>query len=114
MNVVHPMGIPNIWGVGTIWAGGLSGSLRSVFWSGDGGMAKAAELGINIEKPPIGAILQWVGSKIPYPVWQAASATFAENVRGSAIKVGLKQGYTWRNIERPILNWRNISIKTVP
>jgi len=102
------------WGVGTVWAGGLNGGANSVFWSGEGGMAKAAQLGITLEKTPIGAILQWIGSKTPYPVLQAASATFAANARGIAIKAGAKQGYTWRSIEKPILKWRNIPVNNVP
>jgi hypothetical protein len=34
--------------------------------------------------------------------------------KGTAVKVGLKEGNIWRTIEKPILNWRNISIRYIP
>lgn len=102
------------WDIGMTWTGGLYGGAKSVFWSGKGSMARAMKLGTNLEKTPIGAIMNRFGDKIPYHIWKAASATFAGNVKGTAIKVGVRQGNIWRTIEKPILNWRNISITYVP
>jgi RHS repeat-associated protein len=104
------------WGAGTAWAGGLVGGSNSVFWSGRGAAARAAQYGTSLERTPIGATLNWLGQSvaIPYPVWQVASATFAANARGSAIKVGAEAGNMWRTIEQPILRVRNIVINHVP
>jgi hypothetical protein len=50
------------------------------------------------------------GQKLPYWVWKVASATFAANAKGTAIKVGATTGKIWGGIERPILNFRKIPI----
>ena len=55
-----------------------------------------------------------LGGKTPYWMWKAASATYAANARGVAIKVGVQPGTIWRTIEQPILNARKIPIKVVP
>ena len=51
-------------------------------------MARAANYGTTLEKTLIGSILNRFGDKVPYSVWKAASATFAGNAKGTAIKVG--------------------------
>jgi hypothetical protein len=102
------------WFAATTWTGGLSGGSSSVFWSGEGAMARAAQYGTTLEKTPIGSLLNRFGDNVPYTVWKAASGTFAGNAKGTAIKVGLKEGNIWRTIEKPILNWRNIPIHNVP
>ncbi|MCG3116645.1 MAG: PKD domain-containing protein [Candidatus Manganitrophus sp. SA1] len=102
------------WSAAMIWAGGIYGGANSVFWSGPGNMARAAEIGTSLETTPIGSILTAFGESIPYPIWKLASATFAANVRGTAIKVGVEAGNIWKTIEQPILIFRNIPIRYVP
>jgi hypothetical protein len=63
---------------------------------------RAAEMGTTLEKTLIGSILNRFGKNVPYSVWKAASATFAANARGTAIKVGLEQGRIWTTVEKPI------------
>jgi uncharacterized protein RhaS with RHS repeats len=102
------------WFAATTWTGGLSGGSGSVFWSGEGAMARAANYGTILEKTPIGSVLNRLGDKVPYAVWKAASGTFAGNAKGTVIKVGAKQGNIWRTLEKPILNWRKIQIRNIP
>ena len=102
------------WGVATMWPAGLNGGASSVFWSGTGNMQRAASLGRSLESTPIGALMNQLGGKTPYWMWKAASATYAANARGVAIKVGVQPGTIWRTIEQPILNARKIPIKVVP
>jgi hypothetical protein len=97
-----------------MWSAGLNGGANSVFWSGAGNAERAAQLGTSLERTPIGSLLNRLGDKVPYPVWKAASATFAANARGVAVKVGAEAGNIWRTIEAPILNFRNIPINIVP
>ncbi|MBV1777377.1 VCBS repeat-containing protein [Burkholderiaceae bacterium DAT-1] len=103
-----------VWGVGTNWSAGLNGGANSVFWSGSGNLERAMSLGRSLESTPIGSLMNQFGSKVPYWMWKAASATYAANAKGVALKVGVQSGNIWRTIEQPILNWRNILIKTVP
>ncbi len=102
------------WGAGTFWTAGLYGGANSVFWSGAGNLQRAANLGRSLESTPIGWVMNRFGERVPYWMWKAASATYAGNVRGTAIKVGAQAGNLWRAIEAPILNWRNIPIVVVP
>lgn len=91
---------------------GLSGGARSVFWSGPGNMHRAMSIGRSLESTPIGSLMnnrvqaKWA--------WDAASAIYAGNARGTAIKVGTQMGRTWTNVERPILIRRGIPINIVP
>ncbi|MGH8237216.1 MAG: RHS repeat-associated core domain-containing protein, partial [Steroidobacteraceae bacterium] len=104
------------WGVGTMWAAGLNGGANSMFWSGSGNAARAAQLGTSLERTPIGWTLDKINKvvPIPMPVWKAAAATFAMNARGVAVKVGTVMGRVWSTVEAPILNWRNIPIVVIP
>ena len=107
----------NIWGAGTVWAGGLVGGSKSVFWSGGkAAQMKAAKLGTSLEKTPWGATMNYLASKgvkVPYVAWKAASATYAANAKGTAIKVGIKQGNIWSKVEKPILQFKKMAIKYV-
>ena len=47
-------------------------------------------------------------------MFKMASATFAMNATGTAIKVGQKAGNIWKTIEQPILKWRGIAVDVVP
>ncbi len=102
------------WGMGTLWAAGLNGGTNSVFWSGPGNMQRAAQLGTNLESTSLGSLMNYFGDKTPYWLWKVASATFAANADGTAIKVGVEAGNVWRTIEQPILNLRGIPMTTVP
>lgn len=77
-------------------------------------MIRAAQYGTTLERTPIGGILNSLGDAVPYPVWKAASATFAGNASGTAIKIGTSSGNVWRTIEQPILNWRGVPIRYLP
>jgi hypothetical protein len=101
------------WGVGTLWAAGLNGGSNSVFWSGSANMERASQLGTNLESTPIGALMNAGGENTPYFLWKAASATFAANADGTAIKVGVEAGNIWRTIEQPILNLKDVVINYV-
>ena len=100
-------------GAATLLAGGLNGGAKSVFWSGSN-KVRAAEFGVTLEKTPIGAILNKYSNKVPPVMWDAASAIFSGNAKGSVLKVGIEQGRTWSAIEKPILNLRKIPIRQVP
>jgi len=69
---------------------------------------------VTLEKTPIGAILNKYSNKVPPVMWDAASAIFSGNAKGSVLKVGIEQGRTWSAIEKPILNLRKIPIRQVP
>jgi RHS repeat-associated protein len=97
-----------------IWTAGLYGGANSVFWSGQGNMARAMSLGTSLEATPIGRILNFGGNKIPYWIWKRASSTFASNASGTALKVGTFEGNIWRTIEKPILQRNGIGINIVP
>jgi hypothetical protein len=98
------------WLTATTWVGGLNGGSNSVFWAGRGSSTIAEGLGTTIGKTPIGAVLDAIGVENRI-IWRIASATFAGNVRGSAIAVirYVAQDSIWL-MERAILNWRNIPI----
>ncbi|WP_198289826.1 RHS repeat domain-containing protein [Teredinibacter turnerae] len=101
-------------GLAVGWAAGLNGGARSVFWSGTGNMERAASMGVSLERTFIGSMMNRAGDRVPYFMWKAASATFAMNASGSAIKVGQYSGNIWRTIEQPILNFRNVPFSVVP
>ncbi|MDZ7858414.1 RHS repeat-associated core domain-containing protein [Sphaerotilus sp.] len=91
---------------------GLSGGTNSVFWSGAGNLQRAASLGRSLESTPIGSLMN--GRIQAKWAWDAASAIYAGNARGTAIKVGTQAGRTWTNVELPILTQRGIPITIVP
>ena len=99
------------WGVATMWAAGLNGGTKSVFWAGRGASADAATMGTTIAKTPIGAILNGLGIESRL-VWAPASATFALNASGTATAVirHVAPESLWI-MERAILNWRGIPIR---
>ncbi|HMB57997.1 MAG TPA: RHS repeat-associated core domain-containing protein [Arenimonas sp.] len=101
-------------GIGATWTAGLVGGSRTVFWSGAGNAARAGRIGISLERTPIGSVLNTFGKRVPYPLWKAASATFAGNATGTAIKVGTAEGSIWLSVEKKILEWRGIPYKVVP
>jgi RHS repeat-associated protein len=99
-----------------LWPAGLNGGSKSVFWSGYFFDAKttAEALGTTLTQTPIGAALEYLqytrGIPIPDFVWKLASATFAANVKGSAVAVIRYGGEVWTTIESQILEFRNIPI----
>lgn len=101
-------------GVGTLWAAGLNGGQKSTFWSGPGNQLRAKQHGTILESTPIGILMNAFGSRTPYWIWKIASATFAANARGTAIKVGIQNGNIWRTVEQPVLNIRSIPVNLVP
>ena len=107
------MGFGAVNGLGYGWAAGLNGGAKTVFWSGTGNLGRAGKLGTSLERTPIGALMNKIGEPVPYFMWKAASATFAANAKGTAIKVGAKQGNIWSKIEKPILEFRNIPVKQI-
>ena len=98
------------WGVGIFWSAGLNGGANSAFWSGSQNAARAADLGTTIGQTPIGWAMTLGGEATPQWLWKAASATFALNADGVALKVGLQEGLIWSSIEQPLLALRNIPI----
>jgi hypothetical protein len=96
-----------------MWAAGLNGGSSSVFWSA-ANMERAAAYGTTLDQTLIGGLLNAGGESTPYWLWKVASATFAANADGTAIKVGLEAGNIWRTIELPILNFRNVPISYIP
>ena len=103
-----------VFGLATGGVGGLSGGARTVFWSGAGNMERAASMGISLERTPIGGLMNRYASRMPSWAWKGASAVFAANARGQAIKVGLFEGRVWSSVEKPILQWRGIPFTVVP
>jgi hypothetical protein len=105
-----------VWQVAFSWTGGLSGGARSVFYSGGRG-AEAAKMGRTIGKTLLGRVFNKVDAaagkvlgrpraeRVMRPVWIAASATFALNAKGVAIKVGriVPDKSIWK-IEKQILD----------
>lgn len=67
---------------------------------------------------PIGASMDFVqntlGINLPASWWNAASATFAGNVSGTATAVILNPGRVWTTIEQPILIGNGIPIEFIP
>jgi RHS repeat-associated protein len=104
------------WALPEVWAAGLDGGANSVFWSGfnEGARDIAEGLGTTLEQTPIGGAMDFlqntVGIPLPSALWNAASATFAENATGTATAVILNAGQTWTNVELPILLSRGIPI----
>lgn len=95
-------------------AAGLNGGSRTVFWSGAGNADRAASMGISLERTLIGGLMDRYKQHVPYWGWKAASAVFAANARGTALKVGVAEGNIWKSIEKPILQWRGIPFNVVP
>lgn len=101
----------------SLWSAGLNGGDSSVFWSGyQYGARDIAESlgGTTLESTPIGSALDYLSNTVGVPnlgpVWNAASATFAGNAYGTARAVILAPGYTWTNIEAPILTANEVEI----
>lgn len=104
----------------TMWAAGLNGGSKSVFWSGfqQGARYSAEALGgTTLEQTLIGGALDTIhngfGWKLPGALWDAASATFAANA-SEATAVIRAAGATWSTIEKPILAWRGIVPTLLP
>jgi hypothetical protein len=94
------------------WAAGLNGAARSVFWSGAGNMERAMDLGVSLERTPIGGLMNTFGA--PGVMWKAASWTYAQNATGLALKVGVQEGRIWGGIEKFVLTGRGVPYVVVP
>ncbi len=90
---------------------GLNGGLNSIFWSGDDNAKRAKSLGRPIASTPIGALMhnrihaRWA--------WAIASAIYAGNAKGTAIKVGTQAGKIWTEVELVILRRHGITVKII-
>jgi len=113
------------WGANT--SGLLGPATYRIFWSGSGYFAAqgAAQLeeGSTLESTLLGRVLENTQQafNLSYsttkPIWDWASASFAQGARGSATMYQGLNGYTgqtWNNIESVILKARDIPILIVP
>jgi RHS repeat-associated protein len=103
-----------LWSLAAGPAGGLNGGARSVFYSGyDAGAFHASSgLGIRITDTLIGRLLNSLGVK-SQSAWDAASAVFAMNAKGTATAVvrgPVNPASTWARVEHWILDLRQVPI----
>jgi len=111
-----------LYGLALPGVGSLNAGARSVFYSGEGAL-KAAQLGkgsAQILADTVGGkVLNAINAnviRLPDFVWNAASAIFSANAKGTAqvfLRGEISNASVWIRVERPILTWlRNATIVT--